>query len=536
MSKRSLASVNLPYSTNDGGKWLKKILDPADIDVEVVGMPDTQTNPRAVLNYQMQSEVPIPEQDTYLPSVTSSYDADVYVFQNPITFACTMSYPQGTKNPIDYPIEFNFNNPQITLAMGTCPRTCNIILNEQIEGKTRSDKMLSLRKYCQRHRLIYAGVQAIPACSALFDSGTIEATQQVFSPETVNINDAKMFKKRQDTTGTYADSDDKAVYKCQRFYENDFPDAGNSIQNPAALYCRYKEGLYMPYKLRNPLVHEYRTTEDKALIAAPYVLTPQAWAFAIDKTIVQAAWEAAQTGETPLTSAEKFTVFENLIKSSDSDARLMALDYNAESRTYTINNASNYFVWEYYIQCVSKTGMRFYLRINHVTEPTLKTYQLPSIMQIYFSSSSPAEYTVVPPLLENPNLPDTGAIRSDPNFSNGNDEYFEIPYNDTNIGVVSFKSIGMQASVRLLFRLGLEMMITAGGVYSPFKHKAPKYDEKAINTYIKACHNMRDAFLGDAATPEGHADYASHISEIVMSSPSSIGNQGSSWYGRVSVI
>ena len=50
----------MPYETVDGGKWLGKALDPVNVMNDVVGMPDTTTNNVAVLNYQMQSECPIP--------------------------------------------------------------------------------------------------------------------------------------------------------------------------------------------------------------------------------------------------------------------------------------------------------------------------------------------------------------------------------------------------------------------------------------------------------------------------------------------
>ena len=47
---------------------------------------------------------------------------------------------------------------------------------------------------------------------------------------------------------------------------------------------------------------------------------------------------------------------------------------------------------------------------------------------------------------------------------------------------------------------------------------------------------MRDAFLGNAATPEGHALFAAHIAAIAGDENGVyISNQGSRWYGAVSV-
>lgn len=47
MPKRDRLEISsYPYNTLNGGKWLKKALDPADTDVDVVGFPDTETVPR----------------------------------------------------------------------------------------------------------------------------------------------------------------------------------------------------------------------------------------------------------------------------------------------------------------------------------------------------------------------------------------------------------------------------------------------------------------------------------------------------------
>lgn len=525
----SAISLNTPYSSNNGGRWLKKALDPADIDVELMGMPDTATNARAVLNYQMQADIPIPDQDTYVPTTVSSYDADLYLFQNPLIYGISISYPQGTRDPSTGPIVINWETMSFSIASGTAPRTVNTFLNDQIEGTTFYDKVENFNKYCQRYRMIYGGVQGIPACSALFDSGTIEATQQIFSPENSNIGDLVKISSAgpndpQHLLSSTHDnllgaapaietSPDGKIYKKQKFNINDFPDSGNSIQNPASLYCRYKEGVYMPYKIRNPLVHEYLNSEERAVFEAPYVMTSQAY------------W----------------------IYGSGTNSRSKgAYDYDPNTRTFNAINVpapseihSADFL-SIFIKCYSKTGIPFWLRfatganINSTVAYGPATFTLPQLVNCYLSTTAVVEE----------NFGGTSGhdywrnVRVVNATFGNNDEIsqypmFALPFFDSNIGVVNFKSIGIQASIRLIFRLGFEFMITAGGVYSPFKHKAPKYDARAISSYIKACHNMRDAFHGDAATPEGHLDYTRNINAITSSS---VSNAGSSWYGRVSVL
>lgn len=558
MSKRARvleALGNLPYTTNDGGKWLKKALDPADIDVEVTGMPDTCTNARCILNYQLQSDVPLPDPMTYTATTTSSYDADLYVYQNPIIFGCAISYPASTSNPTDGTLTFG-KSGTISLPAGSAPRTVNVILNDQIEGSNIHEKMAALKKYCQRQRVIYGGVQAIPACSALFDSGTIEATQQVFSPENRSVSDERYFSYRQgeNNANQFIIVEKNNVSHLQIFNENDFPDAGNAIQNPASLYCRYKEGMYMPYKLRNPLNHEYIGTEEKTLTAAPFVMTTKAWA---RKYVAPILNEGEDEDEEEVQAQPERPVKVILGRlgqgEPDSGPWLPNTDPNSNWYPLTYTPVNNMFrmidtdgeFHEFCIECYNKLGVRFYLyyyvqypqgedatRLT-LTDKVIKTYMSDELDYQETSWNDGA----------NQNNGTGSDIRIYPgDFAGGhmsvgdsNDLYFIPPFKDTNVGVVSFRSIGTQASVKLLFRIGVEMMITAGGIYSPFKHKSPKYDARAISSYIKACHNMRDAFLGDAATPEGHADYSEHISQIVTGEPDNIGNQGSSWYGKVSV-
>lgn len=491
MSKRGrIDASNLPYGTNDGGKWLRKVLHPADINVEVSGMPDTATNARAVLNYQFQSEVPVPSPATYNENITA-YDADLYVYQDPIVYGLAVSYPSGTLDIAGKTVSFSikeFEPCTITIPDNCAPRTIKVILNDQIEGNTRYEKMQSLQKYCQRYRMIYGGVQGIPACSALYDSGTIEACQQVFSPANGNVSDL--------CSGAWgtktANHADGVVVPHQIFQSTDFADSGNSIQNPASLYCRYKEGIYMPYKLRNPLVHNYKGSEQKAVTSAPYIVTGVC-SYAFDSSL----------------NTHEFFEWR----------------YNATTRTFT-SPKPNIGIEFFAFKCVNKLGVQFYLAYSPQGNVLDGNVTLPDASEIAgytkATSAAPADgywYTFQ-------KLPFVGEI----------DSPYILPVGDVNIGVISFKSIGIQAAVRLVFRMGVEMMITAGGVYSPFKHKSPKYDELAINTYIKACHNLRDAFLGDAGSAEGGGEFGGRIGEIIMAGGAHlIGNQGSSWYGQVSI-
>lgn len=487
---------NLPYTTIDGGRWLKKALDPADIDVEIAGLPDTTTNARTVLNYQFQGDIPLPNPSTYDSNVIQSYDVDFYVYQNPILFGMSVSRPAGLKNLGGGARLQFYPNGEIGLPEGYSPVTVQCFENSQIEGDDQDAKIESLEKYCQKYRMIYGGVQCIPACSALFDSGTIEATQQIFSP-------------KKDNVGNVIDNHFNAqntIFPCQTFNPNDFPDEGSSIQNPTTLYCRYKEGLYMPYKIRNPLVYEYRSSEDSCINAAPFVITNEIVAHIFYNTDVQ--------GETTVTTE---------------------LDYNPATRKFeaigtTYNHTAYNIVWK--IACYSKTGVKFYLtveaKVASGSELAAEVITLPTVLPSY------------PAMIQNFASGTTGTRIYTQNVIYPTDTTYKItksiPYQECNIGIICFRSVGLQATIRVIFRMGIEMMITAGGIYSPFKHKAPKFDQKALSSYVRTTHCMRDAFLGNAATPEGHVEYANQLALMVASDEgTAVSNLGSGWYGRVSV-
>lgn len=551
MPKRKLPISSIPYSTNDGGRWLKKALDPADVDVDIIGMPDTATNSRTVLNYQMQADVPIPDPDTYIPTNVSSYDADLYLFQSPLIFGMSVSYPQGTRDPSTGPIHVDFSKLTLACSPGTAPRTVNVFVNDQIEGSTYSAKLDNFTNYCQRYRMIYGGVQAIPACSALFDSGTIEATQQIYNPENMNVsnctkNNYKIFENLAANTETLPNYNAKVtngkIYRKQKYNTNDFANSGIAIQNPTSLYCRYKEGTYMPYKIRNPLVHQYMNSEERAVVETPFVMTNTAiYSYTIDMD-------------------------PDVINGQDFGSSGLhhgcwsgPMDYDPSNRVFkpvdTSTPVDNIFKYanniSICVKCFSKTGIAFWLRFsldlwNQYDSSRNCFYQIvgPNDVNIDFNLPEviPA-YNQVDPVIKQlvaEGANDRGSVYANCEVLNGTIEnvytapenpLLLLPSGDSNIGVINFKSIGVQASIRLIFRIGIEMLITAGGVYSPFKHKAPKYDEKAINSYVRAVHNMRDAFLGNAATAEGHYDYALNVSNIV----SSLANPGSGWYGRVSI-
>lgn len=496
--------LGLPYNTIDGGMWLKKALDPADIDTQVAGLPDINTNPRTVLNYQFQSDIPLPSVGSYNPNISQSYDADFYVYQNPITFGMSASRPSGLKPIQGGTFATILENGEISIPDGEVPSTIQLFENPQIEGSTKNEKIRSLEKYCQKYRMIYGGVQCIPACSQMFDSGTIEATQQCFSPK-------NSFVKNVIINGDEANA--SPVVACQTFYPNDFPDNGSAIQSTSTLYCRYKEGTYMPYKLKNPLVYEYKSSEQTTFNVSPYLIAD---GIEFKTTINGGGGSSYNLHYDP--DNKKFT-----------NDKLSTLNFDQ------ITGVS----WTF--RCYTKTGIFFTVRIyfnapsgfGHINRTN---FTFPDVLPAYQVSTSETRKW----------FPIDGAYAYDINIQtpnnislNSSDKTYSelvLPYQETNLGLICFRSIGLQATVRVIFRFGLEMMITVGGIYSPFKHKAPRYDQKALNSYVRACHNMKDAFLGNAASPAGHDAYTSYLLKVVNTDTATgLTNLGAGWESNVNV-
>lgn len=122
---------------------------------------------------------------------------------------------------------------------------------------------------------------------------------------------------------------------------------------------------------------------------------------------------------------------------------------------------------------------------------------------------------------------------SEGNYNNG-----EITFpQHSRIAVVNFRSISTTAGMKMLIRLGNEITLSSGTIYSMFKHRSPTYDEQAIKSYLRCIHEMKDAFYGDAASDEGHDKYAEMIRTLVWQTPTEdfTTTQGTAFSGQISV-
>ena len=641
--------VNTPFNTVEGGKWLSKALDPASIRTDVGGLPDTNSSNVCVLNYQTQDAI-TPYDVTLTTGAGdsnaeyTSYDADLFLYQHPIYLGCSASYLSDTADPAigkftiyggsttvkylrdnvseksinpntytKYGIFFSQSNPFAPSAFG--PRTISLIKNEQIPGRTYTDQQAQMIDFCQRYRFIYGGAQIIPSCSDNYNSGTVEACQQVFNAGESVANNIKINQSNEASlinfTPATSNDDTRAFVTSQvrvlNFNDNDFPTSSDIVQNPQGMLARYREGVFIPYKMVNPLNHPYLTAEEQKVINSPFWITG-------------AKAKLYKTTELPINhSITKFPSgnagdWTPLVWDRRANGFVLANDPNPNPQ----NANFAFFMGWLVLECVSYLGVGFnilfYLpSVFDITDDLAFSGELKKVngeavnvadhkvktaagengtltINISYSSDDPLSFDGsirrcaynTPPvaypldfskgikihsvangdydlkkinafgtLSGNVLIPKPGiyslcvANRITTNQNNEANKTSEGNYNNgeitfpqhSRIAVVNFRSISTTAGMKMLIRLGNEITLSSGTIYSMFKHRSPTYDEQAIKSYLRCIHEMKDAFYGDAASDEGHDKYAEMIRTLVWQTPTEdfTTTQGTAFSGQVSV-
>ena len=626
--------VNSPFNTVEGGKWLSKALDPASIRTDVGGLPDTNSSNVCVLNYQTQDA--ITPYDVTLTSGAgesnaeyTSYDADLLLYQHPIYLGCSASYLSDTADPAigkftiyggatsinlsnegavsglaitstdydKYGIFFSQSNPFAPSTFG--PRTISLIKNEQIPGRTYTDQQVQMTKFCQRYRFIYGGAQVIPSCSDNYNSGTVESCQQVFNAGESVANNIKINQSNtnalKDFTPALGNDDTRSFVTSQvkvlNFNDNDFPTSSDIVQNPQGMLARYREGVFIPYKMVNPLNHPYLTAEEQKVINSPFWITGA----------------KAKLYDNKNKDKHLITKFP-----SGNAGDWTGMVWDRQRNGFVLNPVPKdpCFMGWLALECVSYLGIGFNILFflpsannvpanvnflgtlnghqNKAVHTALGAASTISITSSY-SSEDPLSYDgsirrnayntpaiALPMLIKNIKIVKTGgtdveikgvtafgtmsgtsfipsygmyalsvANRVTVNQDNEANKTLEGNYNNgeitfpqhSRIAVVNFRSISTTAGMKMLIRLGNEITLSSGTIYSMFKHRSPTYDEQAIKSYLRCVHEMKDAFYGDAASDEGHDKYAEMIRSLVWQTPTEdfTTAQGAAFSGQISV-
>lgn len=563
------------YETEEGRRWLWKALNPNDTATASVGVPADKTHNISALNYQSQYDIAAP------PGVTAafpSYDVDLYLNHNPVVFGTSVAYPSGTMDlsqvgSFQVSVKPSSDGKSYTVQMipDDAPmkpvglRTVQQLFNSQIDPRVFSysnslaSRRLLYSQLTQKAKLTYGGALVIPTCSDLNNGGLITACQQVCEPKVSMVDNAN---------GIYLNS-----------YElNDFPDVEDTIQNPQMYSARFIDGCYMPYKMRDPFNMEYKASEREITNRAPYSVTGVSVLSVSSLTTSDGviATTALATNFTTLQTPMTFTPNTN-----DSGFVLSAtVPAPADSADIITKNP----VLGFRFDVVNYLGQRgyFYLTLNNeyswVTDTVSTVIQGPSHQNCNISKIFKG------PVVEGLSGTYTQNFATDTWWTNstiGNNYYIRIPeiltawdtqgtgYTQNPLGLqwvstdvtvgatpnsalargtmpdmlefqmctVHMTGCSSTAPIKLILKIGIEILLNAGSPYSPFKFISPKYDESALKSYLRCTRAMRDAYFANAGGMGGQAEFIKALSDLIESDSaaplSRVLNQGGNYVSLI---
>lgn len=108
---------------------------------------------------------------------------------------------------------------------------------------------------------------------------------------------------------------------------------------------------------------------------------------------------------------------------------------------------------------------------------------------------------------------------------------------ENQMATVHMTGVSNTAPVKLILKMGIEILLTAGSPYSPFKFISPKYDESALKSYLRCTRVMRDAYFAAAGGAGGQVEFMRALNDLIENDTSlplsRVLNQGGNY---VSVI
>lgn len=576
--------------SEEGRKWLWKALNPADPGTAALGVPTGQSNNISTLNYQSQFDVTAP------PGVTSAYpsfDCDLYLNHNPVIFGTAISYPSGSMDlsgvgtfEINTTVDTTRNEVTVKITPDDIPdrpvalRTVQQLTNSQIDPRafqysnSLASKRVLYSQIIQKARMSYGSVHVIPTCSDLNNGGLITACQQVCEPKESMIDD---------TNGIHL----------LAYNENDFPNIEDTIQNPQMYSARYNDGCYMPYKIRDPFKNEYVSSEREVTCRAPYVVTGVSMLVAYQfGTVTDGAIVQTKSG-----SATNFSVRQvPMTLTQAADSTMFTIEGTAATALSSGTNAktrSNVLAIRFDVcNLIGQRGY-FYVSLNDESIVNTSLTDGPTSVIITNSGSSSTYKTMLNmfngPFAETISGTFTAGQLDAGSASNkfwgamfSGKQWFYIPRLitawdvqgtgasenprgiqwvsvDTTLTALSslkaltrgtipdmlekqmctvhMTGVSSTAPIKLIMRMGVEILLTASSLYSPFKYISPEYDESAIKSYLRCTRAMRDAYYANAGGMGGQAEFIKALSDLVeYGSPMALSrvlNQGGNYVSLI---
>lgn len=575
--------------SEEGRKWLWKALNPADPGTAAIGIPTGQSNNISTLNYQSQYDITAP------PGVTSAYpsfDCDLYLNHNPVIFGTAISYPSGSMDLSGvgtFEINTTVDAAQKTVTVKITPddipdkpvalRTVQQLMNSQIDPRafqysnSLASKRVLYSQVIQKARLSYGSAHVIPTCSDLNNGGLITACQQVCEPKESMIDE---------TNGIHLLS----------YNENDFPNIEDTIQNPQMYSARYNDGCYMPYKIRDPFNNDYVSSEREMTCRAPYVVTGVSLLVADQfGTVAGGVLTQTQTKD-----ATNYTVRQvPMVLKQAADSTMFSIEVTtptARTGGGTAETMSNVLAIRFDVcNLIGQRGY-FYVSLNDESKESASS-QAYGFSNIISNSTSSTSYKQMSNMFNGPFVEGMSGTFTAGQLTAANNgplwqsmfqgkQWFHIPrlitawdaqgtgasMNPVGIQWVSVDTtltslsslkaltrgtipdmlekqmctvhmtgVSSTAPIKLIMRIGVEILLTASSLYSPFKYISPEYDESAIKSYLRCTRAMRDAYYANAGGMGGQAEFIKALTDLVeYGSPMALSrvlNQGGNYVSLI---
>ena len=563
------------YEYAEGRAWLWKALNPQNTETAAVGIPSHQTNNISCLNYQSQYDITPPGN---ISATAPSYDVDLFLNHNPLLFGCAITSPTGTMDLSEIGalrIAIDTGAKTITLSPEDSPmktvalRTATQLINTQINpevfkysGSLASRRVL-FSQLTQKNRMAYGSALAIPTCSDLNNGGLITACQQICEPQRTLIDSAK---------GVYLNS----------YATTDFPDVSDTIQNPQMYSARYNDGCYMPYKMREPFTQGYTNSEREVTCRAPYVVTGisalclytyasttsgttfsvQEQFFSVDNSSstfsATASFPAGNTivdhmhvlalkvyvtnylgqkgyyyiSKNLAGSSGKYTTTNTPAVANDISNTLIL---NSAQVGSVLGNVFNGPVFEGpwpVGRAVFPTTAAVSSPTTFFGDTTIKNNEIIRIPEIvtFYDIQGTADF-------QNPNGLQFGSLDITVGGTGGAERGTIPDMLENQMATVHMTGVSNTAPVKLILKMGIEILLTAGSPYSPFKFISPKYDESALKSYLRCTRVMRDAYFAAAGGSGGQVEFMRALNDLIENDTSlplsRVLNQGGNY---VSVI
>lgn len=595
MSKRSRLTISSEenarkaglrsFETAEGRAWLWKALNPQNVETAAIGIPSYQSNNISCLNYQSQYDITPPAN---ISATAPSYDVDLFLNHNPLLFGTAITAPTGTMDLSEIgSVRIRYeapaagatrqtvklvpeNTPKKTVALRTATQLINSQINPEVfhySGSLASRRVL-YSQLTQKARMTYGMMMAIPTCSDMNNGGLITACQQICEPRKTMLDSAN---------GVYLNS-----------YElSDFPDITDTIQNPQMYSARYNDGCYMPYKMREPFTQPYISSEREVTSRSPYVVTGLSFIAINSITNTPETEDPAVAAHTTFNTEEIFLTWNNQSATFEASAQVPI----PTGKTHAYVAAIKFYV-------VNLLGQRgyFYISLNNASMMSIHSETVPVAMSvsratysamINDSTSTPVQTNNLfdGPVFEGnwpvgwglgftndagfdtcvlqdnyviniPNIVTFYDVQSN-NVEAHNPVGLEFGSLDITLGgpddatargtipdmlenemaTVHMTGVSNTAPIKLILKMGVEILLTSGSPYSPFKFISPKYDESALKSYLRCTRIMRDAFYANSGGAGGQVDFIRALTDLIENDTamplSRIMNQGGNY---VSII